>query len=253
MSSLVKNINFGAVVSSPLDQFGLDTGSWDILNNGLFDLIPFIDVIPNIISFLGLSEFDSFIDYSSVVAAIVGVILFDDEGSTDPSWEDASNIISSLQSTIFMLNIVGMIPGTETITSEASFALALSITLILTITLVGFSIHKINYFAVLYPTGTPAVMAPFIISIELISYVARAVSLGMRLFANMFAGHTLVKIMMSLSWSFITSSAGFLSLPVVLLLVIIFLLECGIAYLQSYVFATLCNMYIQDAITIGGH
>jgi len=106
--------------------------------------------------------------------------------------------VSSLQSTIFMLNINGMIPGAETITSEASFAFTISITLISMITLIGFSIHKVDYFAVLYPTGTPAIMAPFIIIIESISYIARAVSLGMRLFANMFAGHTLVKIMMSL-------------------------------------------------------
>jgi ATP synthase subunit 6 len=90
-----------------------------------------------------------------------------------------------------------MIPGLETTTSEASFTFLLSISTMITIILIGFSLHNIRYMSILYPTGTPTVMAPFIILIEFISYIARAVSLGMRLFANMFAGHSLVKILMS--------------------------------------------------------
>jgi F-type H+-transporting ATPase subunit a len=90
-----------------------------------------------------------------------------------------------------------MIPGIETATSEASFTFLLSIAVMVVVTVVGFSLHSIRYIGVLYPTGTPTAMAPFIILIEFISYVARAVSLGMRLFANMFAGHSLVKILMS--------------------------------------------------------
>jgi F-type H+-transporting ATPase subunit a len=75
----------------------------------------------------------------------------------------------------------------------------LSIATLVTITVLGFSLHSIRYVTLLYPTVTPTVMAPFIILIEFVSYVARAVSLGMRLFANMFAGHSLVKILMSLA------------------------------------------------------
>jgi F-type H+-transporting ATPase subunit a len=90
-----------------------------------------------------------------------------------------------------------MIPGVETITSDASLTFMLSISTIVTITLLGLSLHGIRFVSLLYPTGTPTVMAPFIILIEFVSYIARAVSLGMRLFANMFAGHSLVKILMS--------------------------------------------------------
>jgi ATP synthase subunit 6 len=90
-----------------------------------------------------------------------------------------------------------MIPGIETSTSDASLTFMLSISTIIIISLIGFSLHSIRFFSLLYPTGTPTIMAPFIILIEFISYIARAVSLGMRLFANMFAGHSLVKILMS--------------------------------------------------------
>jgi F-type H+-transporting ATPase subunit a len=120
------------------------------------------------------------------------------------------------------------------------------------VTLTGFALHNIRYMSVLYPTGTPVVMAPFIIMIEFISYMARAVSLGMRLFANMFSGHSLVKILMSFAWLFLNSALPFISLPVFILLLAIFMLECGIAYLQSYVFATLTGMYLEDVIS-GGH
>jgi F0F1-type ATP synthase membrane subunit a len=73
----------------------------------------------------------------------------------------------------------------------------------------------------------------------------------MRLFANMFAGHSLVKILMSFAWLFLTSSFPFLSLPVFCLLFIIFLMELGIAYLQSYVFGALSSMYFEDTISLG--
>jgi F-type H+-transporting ATPase subunit a len=81
--------------------------------------------------------------------------------------------------------------------------------------------------------------------------MARAVSLGMRLFANMFAGHSLVKILMSFAWLFLTSAFPILSLPVFGLLLVIFLMECGIAYLQSYVFGALTAMYFEDVISLG--
>jgi ATP synthase subunit 6 len=92
---------------------------------------------------------------------------------------------------------MGMIPGVETTTSDASLTFMLSISTLVFVILVGLTLHGVRYAAILYPTGTPTAMAPFIILIEFVSYAARAVSLGMRLFANMFAGHSLVKILMS--------------------------------------------------------
>lgn len=105
--------------------------------------------------------------------------------------------ISGMQASIFASNVAGMVPGVETITSDLSFTFIFSIMTMIALILIGASIHGMRYFSILYPTGTPMAMAPFIILIETVSYLSRAVSLGMRLFANMFAGHSLVKIIMS--------------------------------------------------------
>ena len=158
---------------------------------------------------------------------------------------------SGMQASIFSANLLGMIPGVETITSEASLTFLFSIATMVTFILIGLSIHSVRYFSILYPTGTPTVMAPFIILIEFVSYISRAVSLGMRLFANMFAGHSLVKILMSFAWLFLNSALPILSLPVFILLLAIFLMEVGIAYLQSYVFSALSSMYLEDVILLG--
>jgi F-type H+-transporting ATPase subunit a len=144
-----------------------------------------------------------------------------------------------------------MIPGVDTITSDASLTFMLSIATMVSIILIGFSLHSIRYVSILYPTGTPTAMAPFIILIEFVSYVARAVSLGMRLFANMFAGHSLVKILMSFAWLFLNSALPILSIPVFVLLLGIFMMEVGIAYLQAYVFSALAAMYLEDVISLG--
>jgi len=156
-----------------------------------------------------------------------------------------------MQASIFTSNILGMIPGVETATSEASLTFLFSISTMIYLVLIGFSVHGVRYFSILYPTGTPSAMAPFIILIEFVSYVSRAVSLGMRLFANMFAGHSLVKILMSFAWLFLNSALPLLSIPVFILLLAIFLMEVGIAYLQSYVFSALSSMYLEDVVLLG--
>jgi len=105
--------------------------------------------------------------------------------------------VSGIQSSVFMSNAMGIIPGMETATADASLTFFYSISTITTLILLGFSLHSLRYLSILFPTGTPIIITPFIILIEFVSYMARAVSLGIRLFANMFAGHSLVKILIS--------------------------------------------------------
>ena len=158
---------------------------------------------------------------------------------------------AGIQSSLLVSNVVGMIPGVETTTSDAALTFFYSISTITTLILLGFALHNARYFSILFPTGTPIAITPFIILIEFVSYMARAVSLGMRLFANMFAGHSLVKILISFAWLFLTSAFPFFSIPVFALLLIIFFIEVGIAYLQSYVFGALAAMYFEDVIALG--
>jgi len=121
----------------------------------------------------------------------------DDEENDDSQWDESDIIIGNVQSTIFISNLFGLIPGSDTSTSEIFNTFFNSFSILLTLIVIGASIHGIRYFAIFLPSGTPISIAPFIIIIEIISFLARAVILGMRLFANMFAGHSLVKIINS--------------------------------------------------------
>lgn len=232
------------MLASPLDQFGADSFGTDLIDFLSCDFLDSLDV-------LNLDElFDSSF-LQGVMSTFISTYFYDDDDSADSEWEDNDMNVSGIQSSIFMSNALGMIPGLETTTSDAALTFFYSLSTMVTLILLGFALHNVRYFAILFPTGTPIAMTPFIILIEFVSYMARAVSLGMRLFANMFAGHSLVKILMSFAWLFLTSAFPLLSLPVFGLLLVIFLMEVGIAYLQSYVFGALTAMYFEDVISLG--
>ena len=149
--------------------------------------------------------------------------------------------------TIFMFvligNMVGMIPYSFTFTSHIIVTFALASVVFIGVTVLGFIKHGFHYFALLAPPGLPWYMLPILIPIELISYLSRPISLSVRLFANMLAGHTLLKVF-----------AGFvLPLGIAGILPFAFIvaltgLEILIAFLQAYVFAILTCLYINDAI-----
>ncbi len=238
--------------ASPLDQFGMDDEDvLSIIDYSILDILPGISYLDELFDWSAFNEFDSLSDWISFALSNAGSFIFDDQDTDSSDWEESDASIASLQTSIFTANVMGMIPGMETTTSDASLAFILSISAIVTISLIGFALHGIRFGALLYPTGTPKIMAPFIILIEFVSYAARAVSLGMRLFANMFAGHSLVKIIMSFAWLFLNSVLPVLAIPVFILLLGIFMMEVGIAYLQAYVFGALVSMYIEDAIFLG--
>lgn len=149
---------------------------------------------------------------------------------------------------IFSSNFSGLLPYTQTITSQLFFTLIISFITMLLIWGHSFSINKILMFNHFLPNGAPLILLPFIILIEMISNLSRLVSLSVRLFANMTSGHALLKIL-----------AGFglqtLTLPVIwkalimfplIIIFIITILEIIIAFLQTYVFLTLTLIYISE-------
>ena len=149
--------------------------------------------------------------------------------------------------TIFMFvligNMVGMIPYSFTFTSHIIVTFALAAVVFIGVTVLGFVQHGFHYFTLLAPPGLPWYMLPILIPIELISYLSRPISLSVRLFANMLAGHTLLKVFAGfviplglagiLPFAFIVALTG---------------LEILIAFLQAYVFAILTCLYINDAL-----
>ena len=149
--------------------------------------------------------------------------------------------------TIFMFvlvgNMVGMIPYSFTFTSHIIVTFALAAVVFIGVTILGFVKHGFHFFSFFVIPGLPWYMLPLLIPIEVISYLSRPISLSVRLFANMLAGHTLLKVFAGFVVSL--GVAGFLPLAFVVALTG---LEVLIAFLQAYVFAILTCLYINDAI-----
>lgn len=155
---------------------------------------------------------------------------------------------------VFLLfnNLIGMIPYSFTATSHLAVTFGLSVSLFIGVTIVGFQIHGLHFFSFLLPKGAPLPLAPLLVLLELISYCFRAVSLGVRLFANMMAGHTLVKILSGFAWTLL-SVGGLLTILSVIPFAVVFALiglEIGVACLQAYVFTILTCIYLNDAINL---
>ena len=104
-------------------------------------------------------------------------------------------LVFSLFTFIISLNLIGMIPFGFTATSHLVVTFGLSVSIFVGITIIGFQIHGIHFLGFLLPTGAPLALAPLLVVLELVSYGFRAISLGVRLFANMMAGHTLLTIL----------------------------------------------------------
>lgn len=149
---------------------------------------------------------------------------------------------------IALNNVVGLLPGAPTTTAQLSTTVALSLGFNLGFFVWGVLHHGDRFFGLFVPSGAPKPLLPLIVVIEIVSYCIRPVSLALRLFANMMAGHTLVHILLAFN-------AGLTVLGVYpLVAAAIFAvtaLEFGIALLQAYVFVVLCCIYLKDALSPG--
>ena len=153
---------------------------------------------------------------------------------------------------VFGCNILGMVPYTFTVTSHIIFTFCLGMTTFIGLNIVSFRQHGIHFFSLFLPPGAPLALAPLLVPIELISYVFRVVALSVRLFANMMAGHTLLKILATFAWKMLSVGGIFLIIQLFPLVVIIAItgLELAIAFLQAYVWTTLTCLYLSDAINL---
>ena len=140
-------------------------------------------------------------------------------------------------------NMLGMLPYSFTYTSHLAVTFALAAFIFVAVTLIAIAKHGMKFFSFFLPHGVPIAMAPLLIPIEIISYLSRPVSLSVRLFANMMAGHTLLKVVAG----FVIPLGIFGAIPVVGL-VAVTALELLIAFLQAYIFTILTCIYINDAV-----
>ena len=151
--------------------------------------------------------------------------------------------------TLFMFvlgcNLIGLIPFTFTVTSHIIVTFALAGTVFIGVTIIGIAKHGFKWFRLFVPSGVPIALLVLLVPIEIISYLTRPMSLSVRLFANMMAGHTILKVFAGFAvmlgmfgvvpWLFIIAFTG---------------LEFLVAVLQAYVFAILTCIYLNDALHV---
>lgn len=149
--------------------------------------------------------------------------------------------------TLFMFilfgNLFGLLPYSFTFTSHIAVTGALALLVFVGVTLVGIVTHGFHFFSYFVPTGVPAIMLPLMIPIEVISYLSRPVSLSIRLFANMMAGHTMMKV-----FAAFTVTLGFFGFAPLAVNVALTAFELLVAFLQAYVFTVLTCIYLNDAL-----
>lgn len=250
------------IVSSPLEQFevtsfvGLNApilGQFNLslTNLGLYSIIVVflvlsLHVIANNNNKLIPSKWS--IALESAYASIHAMVR-DNIGSTN---EIYLPFVYSLFFFVIIANLNGNIPYGFTITTSIMVAIGLSVMIFLGVTILGLSKHGVHFFSFFVPSGTPLALVPLLVLIELISYLARAVSLGVRLFANMVAGHTLLKILSTFLYQLFTTSVivFFVTLIPFAIFVALIGLELAVSVIQAYVFSILVCSYLKDAIEL---
>jgi F-type H+-transporting ATPase subunit a len=149
--------------------------------------------------------------------------------------------------TIFMFvlfgNMLGLIPYSFTFTSHIIVTFALAIFVFFLATLVALMRHGIHFFGFFFPPGAPVFMAPILVPIEIVSYLSRPVSLSIRLFANMMAGHTMMAV-----FAGFTITLGLFGFFPIAINVALYALEVIVTALQAYVFTILTCLYLRDAV-----
>lgn len=149
---------------------------------------------------------------------------------------------------ILFSNLFGMLPFGFTITGHLNITFFLAFGFNLGFFFLGIYKHGFDFFKLFVPKGTPKLLLPLIVVIEVVSYLIRTLSLSIRLFANMMAGHCLLFVISSFVFSFLNNLGLFSLSFIILIYFFIFLLEFSIAFIQSYVFTILISIYLNDSL-----
>jgi len=248
----LENLYFMAI--NPMHQFNvyrigpeIKLGEVDIsfTNSGLFMVISSITIL---LIFNFGSKKNSLIPNKIQLLAelsysFISKMINDTAGSKAKPY---FSFIFSLFMFVLFCNMFGMIPYSFTVTSHIIVTFVLAAFIFIGVTIIGFIKHGFAYLKLFVPSGVPIILLPLIVVIEIISYLSRPISLSVRLFANMMAGHTMMKVF----GGFVVGLGivgGWLPLSFTVALTG---LEILIAFLQAYVFAILTCIYLNDALNL---
>lgn len=160
--------------------------------------------------------------------------------------------VFSLFMFVFAANLLGMIPGSFTVTSQIIVTAAFALLVIGTVVVVGVAKHGSHFFGLFVPSGVPIPILLLMVPIEIISFLSRPVSLSLRLFGNMLAGHIVLKAFGGLTVMLLGAGAWAVISPLPLLMAVaVTALEFLVAFLQAYVFTILTCVYLNDALHPG--
>ncbi len=229
--------------------FPLTLGGWDIsfTNSSLFMVLATFFVI---FLFLFSTQSKSLIPsrlqiISESLYAFIGDMVKENIG---PEGQRYIPYILSLFLFILGGNFLGMIPYGFTFTSHIIVTFSMALIVVTIVTIIGFIRHGFHFLRLFCPEGTPLYIAPLLIPVEIMSYLSRPISLGVRLFANMMAGHAMLKIFAGFAVLLATSSFFPLALLPFAVNIAITGFEFLVALLQAYVFTILTCIYLNDAI-----
>jgi F-type H+-transporting ATPase subunit a len=238
---------------SPLEQFKIDRlihiplGGLDasFTNSSLFMLVA----VALITAFLMLAMRQGALvpgrwqSLAELSYEFVGRLIRDNVGNAGRRYFP---FVFSLFMFILFCNLLGMLPYSFTVTSHIIVTFALAFVVMLGVTVIGFIRHGAHFLTLFVPSGVPVFLLPLMVVIEVLSYLTRPISLSVRLFANMMAGHTMLKV-----FGGFVIALGILGGWAPLAFIIALTgLEVGIAILQAYVFAILTCIYLNDAINL---
>lgn len=248
-------------ITSPLDQF-------DIRN-----LISF-DVLGNIN--LGITNIGLYLTIGALIILTLNILATNYNRIGSNNWSIGNeSLYSTIHSivvnqineirgqiyfpfiyTLFVFilvnNLIGMVPYSFASTSHFVVTFALSFSIVLGATILGFKIHGLEFFSLFVPAGCPLGLLPLLVLIEFLSYLARNVSLGLRLSANIVAGHLLLTILSGFTYKIMASGPLFFIVGLLPLSFIVGFcgLELGISFIQAQVFVVLSSSYIKDALEL---
>jgi ATP synthase subunit 6 len=248
------------LISSPLEQFQIIplfssklatfeltvTNSVMIIFLGLFAFYFFFSSLKNNYNSYQLvpNRWQAFIEG---IYEVIAVLLKDTVGKKG---QEYLPYMITLFSFILVANLIGLIPYSFTITSHLIVTFSLALLSFIGINLTCIKKHELRLFSLFLPGGTELGLAFILVPIEIVSYFVRPISLSVRLFANMMAGHTLMKVIAGFAWNLGVSGGGgfILHFIPIIILILVMGLEAGVALIQSYVFTILICIYLNDAI-----
>ena len=250
------------MIWSPLEQFevlsliSVNLGLFSnihlsLTNLGLYTIITVFLVL--CLHFLGFNNFQIIpsrwtISLERAFASVHGLV----KAQIGQKNEIYLPFIYSLFFFVLIRNLNGNIPYGFTITTSLVVSIGLSVAIFLGVTILAVTTHKIHFFSFFLPRGTPLALVPLLVPIEVISYVSRAFSLGIRLFANIVSGHTLLKILGGFLYPMFTSGVVMSIITILPFSIFVGLigLEIAVSFIQAYVFTILTSRYIKDALDL---